>query len=183
MSDSSKIRRPHARYTARMQNLTMFALMISFAALIHPQQQQQQQPAAPAHAAATDAAWLTGCWEFTRGSRHVVEHWTAPEGGALLGVSRTVADGKLADYEFLIIRERDGKLEYVAKPSRQAEAVFVASLVTNEEIVFENPEHDFPQRIRYKKQADGGVTARIEGTMNGAARGIDFPYRAASCTR
>jgi hypothetical protein len=140
-------------------------------------------PQAPLKASAPDVAWLTGCWDLDRGRRHVVEHWTAPEGGTLLGVSRTVADGKTVEYEFLLIRERDGALEYVAKPSGQPEAIFVASRVTADEVLFENPQHDFPQRIRYKKQPDGGLAARIEGTLNGAARGIDFTYRAASCAR
>jgi hypothetical protein len=155
----------------------------------------QAQAQAPPKASAADVTWLTGCWELDRGKRHVVEHWTAPEGGTLLGVSRTVSDGKTVEYEFLLIRERGGDgngaggvgagggLEYVAKPSGQPEAVFAATRVTADEVLFENPQHDFPQRIRYKKQPDGGLAARIEGTLNGAARGIDFAYRAATCGR
>jgi hypothetical protein len=164
--------------------------------LSSPLAAQTQAQAAP-KASAADVAWLTGCWELDRGKRHVVEHWTAPEGGTLLGVSRTVSDGKTVEYEFLLIRERGGDgngaggvgagagggLEYVAKPSGQPEAVFAATRVTADEVLFENPQHDFPQRIRYKKQPDGGLAARIEGTLNGAARGIDFAYRAATCGR
>lgn len=138
-------------------------------------------PQAPAKATAADAAFMSGCWELTRGPRHTVEQWTAPEGGTLLGVSRTVAGGKTVEFEFLIIREQNGGLEYVAKPSGQPEAVFPAAKVSAGELVFENTAHDFPQRIIYRKAADGGLAARIEGTMNGTARGIDFAYRAASC--
>jgi hypothetical protein len=140
-------------------------------------------PQAPPKASAADVAWLAGCWQLDRGPRHIVEQWTPPAGGTLLGVSRTVVDGKTVEYEFLLIRERDGGLEYVAKPSGQAEATFKAASVTADEVVFENPQHDFPQRIRYKKQPDGALTARIEGTLNGAARGIDFAYRAATCAQ
>jgi hypothetical protein len=45
------------------------------------------------------------------------------------------------------------------------------------EIVFEDPAHDFPQRVIYRKNADGSVTARTEGTMNGQLRGVDFPFK------
>ena len=48
-------------------------------------------------------------------------------------------------------------------------------------MVFENPKHDFPQRIRYRLKGDT-LHARIEGTINGKERAIDFPYQRASCT-
>jgi len=132
-------------------------------------------------AKAADVAWLSGCWELTRGTRHVLEQWTAPEGGTLMGVSRTVANGKTTEWEFLMIREGTGGLEYVAKPSGQAEAVFRSVSITKDEAVFENPEHDFPKRVAYRRQADGGVTATIEGPMNGQTRSIAFPYTRAVC--
>lgn len=141
----------------------------------------QAMPAAPAKAVAADAGWLAGCWELTRGARHVVEQWMPADGGTLIGMSRTVANGKTMEFEFLMIRERDGGIEYVARPSGQAEATFPAARVSADEVVFENLAHDFPQRIIYRKAADGGLAARIEGAMNGQARGIDFPYRAAAC--
>lgn len=34
-----------------------------------------------------------------------------------------------------------------------------------EEVTFSNPEHDFPQRIIYLRQADGTLFARIEGNL------------------
>lgn len=159
------------------------SLLLASPLVSHAHAQAPAAASSRAKASAPDVAWLGGCWELTRGRRHIVEQWMAPEGGTLLGVSRTVADGKTVEHEFLLIRERDGGLEYVAKPSGQPEAVFTAARVTADEVLFENPQHDFPQRIRYKKQPDGALTARIEGTMTGTERGIDFAYRAATCGR
>jgi hypothetical protein len=68
---------------------------------------------------------------------------------------------------FLQIREMSGALAYVAKPSGQREATFPIKTIADGEVVFENPTHDFPQRVRYRRNADGSMTARIEGTMNG----------------
>ena len=101
-----------------------------------------------------DAGWIAGCWDYTRNGRHVVEHWLPAEGGTLMGVSRTVANGKTAEWEFLIIRAGAKGLEYVARPSGQAEAVFTSTRVSGAEIVFENPTHDFPTRIIYARHGD-----------------------------
>lgn len=156
-------------YASHMLNVTLATLLV--AAL-----SAQTRPAS-----ASDVAWLAGCWDLQRGQRHTVEHWMAPEGGMLLGMSRTVADGKAIEHEFAIIRERNGGLEYVARPSGQAEAIFSASRIEPREVAFENPTHDFPQRIIYRKSSDGELVARIEGMIDGKARSVDFAYRAATC--
>ena len=135
------------------------------------------QPAAPA---IKDVGWIAGCWETTRNGRHVVESWTSAEGGTILGVSRTVSNGRTSEWEFLIIREGAKSLEYVAKPSRQPEATFSATSVSATEVVFENPAHDFPKKIIYKRDGDA-LVASIEGPMNGQTRRIDFAYKKAVC--
>jgi hypothetical protein len=52
--------------------------------------------------------------------------------------------------------------------------LFRAVKVTEEEAVFENPEHDHPQRIRYVK-TEKGITATI--SMMDGSRSKDFVYR------
>ncbi|MDP3469757.1 MAG: DUF6265 family protein [Daejeonella sp.] len=42
--------------------------------------------------------------------------------------------------------------------------------------VFENKNHDFPQRISYQSQSASNVLAWIEGGVNGKFRKIEFPY-------
>jgi hypothetical protein len=127
-----------------------------------------------------DVSWIAGCWGFDRGIRQVAEHWMAPAGGTMMGVSRTVSAGKTSEWEFLIIREGAGGLEYVAKPSRQPEAIFTAAKASANEVAFENPAHDFPKRITYKRDGDT-LTAAIEGPMNGQNRKIEFPYKKSAC--
>ena len=106
-----------------------------------------------------------------------------PEAGTLLGMSRTAADGKTVEYEFLIIRETASGLEYVAKPSGQPEAVFTLTRAAAREVVFENPTHDFPTRITYRASAEGGLTALVEGDVKGQRQVLQFPYRSAQCRR
>ncbi len=128
-----------------------------------------------------DLAFMAGCWQLEANGRKTEEQWLAPAGGSLLGVSRTVAAGKTVDYEFLQIRDLAEGLTYIAKPSNQAEARFTVASSTADEVVFENPAHDFPQRIRYRRVGTDALHARVEGTMNGKTRGIDYPYARVAC--
>jgi hypothetical protein len=49
------------------------------------------------------------------------------------------------------------------------------------EVVFENPEHDFPQRIIYRLIANGKLLGRIEGVVDGTERSADFPMTRSDC--
>ena len=129
-----------------------------------------------------DLAWLAGCWESNRNGREINEQWMKPSGGTMLGMGRTVAKGKTVEYEFVQIREeQDGALYYVAKPSGQSEASFKLIKLENREATFENPAHDFPQRVIYRLEPDGSLFARVEGTSNGKSRGFDYPMKRARC--
>lgn len=125
-------------------------------------------------------SWLHGCWSISAGGRTVEEQWMAPRGGVMLGTGRTVKDGKLVEYEFVIIRERGDALVYEAHPSGQPSAEFVSILVGDSEVVFENKNHDFPQRIGYRRSA-AGIEAWIEGSVGGKSRKIAFPYQRGEC--
>ncbi|OWQ85626.1 hypothetical protein CDN99_21300 [Roseateles aquatilis] len=127
-------------------------------------------------------SWLAGCWAAENGEAGSVEHWLPLAGGTMLGIGRTVKNGRTVEHEFLQIRlNAEGKPVYIALPSRQKEATFVATSIGDRAVVFENPAHDFPQRISYRAVGDDRLAARIEGLRNGAARGIDFPMKRVSC--
>lgn len=79
----------------------------------------------------------------------------------MLGVSRTVKEGKMVGFEFLRIVERDGGLVYVAQPGGSAPTEFVLTEIGERRAVFVNPRHDYPQRIVYELTDDGGLTASI----------------------
>ena len=127
-----------------------------------------------------DVAWLTGCWEYSSGSRTVEEHWLAPRGKTMMNAGRTVQGDKLVEFETVIIREQDGRLVYEAHPSGQPSAAFPSLRIGDREVVFQNLQHDFPQRVGYKRDGDS-LLAWIEGPRNGQTRRIEFPYRRVAC--
>ncbi len=122
-------------------------------------------------------AWLAGTWVLERNGRETTEHWEPLRGGTMIGLSRTVARERTVAHEFLLLRtEADGTVNYVAKPSGQREAAFRLVRASATEAVFENPMHDFPQRISYTLQAGGRLLAAIEGPRDGQVRRVEFPY-------
>jgi hypothetical protein len=72
-------------------------------------------------------------------------------------------------------------LAYEAHPSGQPSAVFLSTTVTGSTVVFENLQHDFPQRVGYERKGSDRLLAWIEGTQNGQIRRVDFPYRRSAC--
>ena len=47
--------------------------------------------------------------------------------------------------------------------------------------MFEAPEHDFPQRVGYRRAGADSLLAWVEETTNGKLRRIEFPYRRVQC--
>jgi len=125
--------------------------------------------------AGTLPRWMTGSWQLDQDGMRVEEHWTADDGGIMLGMSKTVpAKGKIA-FEFLRITEVDGKLAYLAMPQGRPVTVFPLKTAEPTRLVFENPEHDFPQRILYWRSGEQ-LCARIEGTVDGKAASEEWCY-------
>ena len=136
--------------------------------------------AAGASSTIDQVSWLQGCWQLESGGRVVEEQWMVPRGGVMLGMGRTVRDGTLVEYESVILREQDGRLAYEAHPSGQPSAVFTSASVSESTVIFENPTHDYPQRVGYQRDGDS-LLAWIDGTANGKSRRVDFPYRRVAC--
>ncbi len=137
---------------------------------------------ASGQASVNTLTWLAGCWASVGGEAGTGEQWSMPAGGSLFGVSRTVKDGKTVAHEFMQIRTSEtGEIKFIAKPSGQAGASFVMQSLSGDEVVFENPAHDFPQRIIYRMKDPENLEASIEGTMGGTARTVNFPLQRIDC--
>ncbi len=123
-------------------------------------------------------AWLSGHWATAPGRMQTDEHWTGVAGASLIGMSRTVAGGKTVFFEFLRIETRGDEIYYVAHPkARNPGTEFKLVRLSGSEAVFENPEHDFPKRIIYRKNEDGTLTARIEGDGSEKQKPQEFHFR------
>jgi hypothetical protein len=123
-----------------------------------------------------DLAWIAGDWQTAAGGRRQIEeHWTSVAGGTMMGMSRTVAGDKTVEFEYLRIEQRADGIYYVAHPKARCPATdFKLTKASVTEAVFENPQHDFPKRIIYRKTGDNSLTASIDGGEGSRAMTFAF---------
>src|SRR6185436_12519235 len=123
-----------------------------------------------------DLSWMSGDWQTAAGGRRQIEeHWTAAAGGSMMGVSRTVAGDKTVEFEYLRIEQREDGIYYVAHPKARCPGTdFKLTRLSSSEAVFENPQHDYPKRIIYRKTADDTLTASIDGGEGTKAMSFGF---------
>ena len=107
--------------------------------------------------------WMAGCWIEQKGTKWAEECWTPPRAGMMLGSSRAGDGGTLRSWEAAQILPNDsGKLIYWASPDGKGRFAFPLASRTATEMVFANPAHDYPQRIRYWRE---GVALNAEISM------------------
>lgn len=123
-------------------------------------------------------AWLAGHWKTSNGKTTTEEIWLAPADGLMVGAGRT-AGGKKPFFEFLRIEARGDALVFVAQPRGAAPTEFAAIKVEADSVTFENPQHDFPQRVIYRRAGADRLDARTEGTVDGKLQGEDWHYERA----
>jgi Domain of unknown function (DUF6265) len=142
-------------------------------------------PAGPARAPAGPSVknlrWLAGCLELRSGDRVVEEYRMDLRAGSMLGMGRTTSSRGLIDYELTLIREKEGKILFEAHPSGQPAAVFTATTASTDSVIFEAPEHDYPQIVGYRRSGQDSVIAWIDGEQGGKRQRVEFPYRRVAC--
>jgi Domain of unknown function (DUF6265) len=125
--------------------------------------------------------WLAGCLEMRSGDRLVEEQRMDLRSGSMLGMARTTTQKGLMEYELTLIRETAGKILFEAHPSGQPSAIFSATSANADSVVFEAPEHDYPQIVGYRRAGQDSVIAWIDGKQGAKRRRVEFPYRRVPC--
>lgn len=122
-------------------------------------------------------AWLSGHWCSESGDQLLEEYWLPAEGNLALGVGRTVKAGKTVTFEFMRIETRDGVTRYVAIHDGQPPTAFKLTASGADWARFENPQHDFPKRVEYRRTSSG-LHAEIAGPgKDGKEAVIPFEFR------
>jgi hypothetical protein len=130
-------------------------------------------PAAPAPAEAPKGvaalAWLEGQWQSADGKWEAC--YSSPVGGEILSATKKIEDGKVTLFDFERFREVDGVVVLTPFPHGKASVDFkeAASVAPpgGKIAIFNNPEHDFPQRMRYTLTADGHLKIMLMAEKDG----------------
>lgn len=139
--------------------------------------------ALPAHTALRQAdpleelSWLVGEWQRPTRSGLAIERWKRTEAG-LVGEGAALRDGEERHTEALLLVAMGAEVFYIAKPPENSYPVaFRLVARAGGAFEFENPTHDFPQRIIYRRTADDAMTASIEGPGDDEqVQRIDFAF-------
>lgn len=117
--------------------------------------------------------WLCATWQNTSEDGVFTESWKKINDSLFYGEGRMVlANGDTVFSEELEIAVKDSGIFYIPEITDQNDGkpvFFKLVSEKNNEFIFENKLHDFPQRIIYKHSNDS-LLARVEGLDNGAPR-------------
>ena len=122
---------------------------------------------APPPTQVSDLAWMSGHWTTEVGGTWTEEHWSAPRAGTMIGYSRSGRGATMRDYEFLRLESgADGVPAYIASPGGGPAISFPLAHSDAAGATFENPAHDFPQRIVYRRNGSEMVAtiSAIDGS-------------------
>lgn len=127
-------------------------------------------------AAQVDAlTWMAGRWRHEKNGVATREAWLAPQHGAMAGTSMTTRPGASPQIEFMTITAEPAGATFTAIVSGQAPTPFVLKQAAKGEAVFENLDHDYPQRVIYRL-CGVDLCARIEGVVGGESRSAEWRY-------
>jgi len=83
----------------------------------------------------------------------------------------------MVSFEFFrVTAGADGKIAYWASPLGRPPVPFTLKETSEKKAVFENLEHDFPQRILYWLDTQDRLHARIEGPKDAAEKAQEWTF-------
>ncbi len=126
--------------------------------------------AVPLTAQSSSAPWMEGCWADGR----VQESWTRLRDGTLLGAGMAVRGDVREITERLTLETARDRMTYIAEPTGQARTRFPAVTANGDSLVVANSDHDFPQRISYRRVGRDTMLVALTGAEGGAPRTMDL---------
>jgi len=118
--------------------------------------------------------WLAGTWQRTDlpDGRSGYERWT-PDDDGLSGVGVAMHGSDIVFEETLRIELRDGAVVYIAEVAHNpAPVVFRLARIDADGFVFENPAHDFPKVIAYRREGD-----HLRVRVSAGEKASEFAFR------
>lgn len=111
--------------------------------------------------------WLTGRWENTQEDLKTVEIWERkPAGFQVRGFMLEGSDTLFA--ENIIVAQKGREIFYtvtIAEENNGQPVAFKLTENTGNKAVFENPKHDFPQKISYQQTSPDSVLVLVSGLV------------------
>ena len=121
-------------------------------------------------------SWMTGKWKGTANQTVLVEEWQPVKNNVLAGTGFAISGKDTTFAERLKIEQRGDDFYYIPTLPKNGPVDFKFTGLKNDSIVFENPQHDFPQRIIYFQQSPEKMYACVDGIDKGSYFRVEFFY-------
>jgi hypothetical protein len=126
--------------------------------------------------ALADFSWIGGHWCGSSDDRRVEEYWMSADGTVLLGLGRSLKGAQTASYDYMRIVIENGVPVFIAQPDGRPPTAFKRTDGGSDWARFENPAHDFPTRVEYRRRGEA-LHAEIAGPgEDGREMVIPFDY-------
>ena len=125
--------------------------------------------AEPAPLQIEKASWLIGTWENKSADGILTESWTKTNDSVYSGRSYFIKGKDTLHNEFIELWQKGDEVIYSAKvigENNNRAIPFNMSGDSIKQLVFENPKHDYPQKIVYTKVTEDSIVAEISGKLN-----------------
>ncbi|TRW27418.1 hypothetical protein FMM05_01915 [Flavobacterium zepuense] len=117
-----------------------------------------------------NASWLIGNWGNTLPDGSFIEKWTKESDSVYKAESYFIANNDTLFSEYVTLGKINDTLAYtVTVPDQNNEkpVSFKLTSMSGDKMVFENPQHDYPNKIEYTKINADSIVAVISGAKKG----------------
>lgn len=106
---------------------------------------------------------ICGHWVYPTPSGDFTERWIKQDSLRYQGLGCFIQEGDTVFTEKLQIIYIHPYWTYIAVPQGHTPTLFYQTNQTSRHILFENPEHDFPNAIKYDRIGKDSMTAEVSG--------------------
>ncbi len=126
------------------------------------------------------AEWLIGTWINKTSKGDIYENWIKVSDQEFAGKSYIIKENKPVVFETIQLTQEHGGIFYTPIVKNQNNGLpvrFSLTTMSDSVMVFENPQHDFPQIIEYRNIESDSLVVEISGINNGLERKQIFPMK------
>ena len=116
------------------------------------------------------ANWMLGKWSAKTDDGILSESWKQLNDSTFQGESFFIKEKDTLHFESILLQQKGEELIYNATVKGQNEnkaVAFKMTAGTEKQLVFENPKHDYPQKIIYTQINKDSLVASISGVQLG----------------
>ncbi|MFV8392631.1 DUF6265 family protein [Flavobacterium sp. LB2P6] len=126
------------------------------------------------------ASWLLGNWENKSADGNLSETWKKVNDSTFQAESYFIKEKDTLHFETITLQQKGEELTYNAAVKGQNNDKLVSfklTTATDKQLVFENPKHDYPQKISYTQITPENLAAKITGIQQGKPSSEQFSMK------